>query len=70
MVIIKGSVSSIPRSLKVSTIGRFKLLEIENIDQSPLAFKFLKEKTYVKRGERTILLKSTKSRWDKRQCTL
>jgi hypothetical protein len=40
------------------------------MDQSPLAFEFLKGKTYAKRGERTILLKGAKSGWDKRQCTL
>jgi hypothetical protein len=40
------------------------------MDQSPLAFEFLKGRTLAWRGDRTVTLKGAKSGWDKRQCTL
>jgi hypothetical protein len=40
------------------------------MNQSPLAFEFLKGRTLARRGDQTITLKGAKSRWDKRQCTL
>jgi hypothetical protein len=47
MVVWEDSMCSIPQGLSVVVVGRFKLLEIENIDQSPLAFEFLKGRTLV-----------------------
>ena len=40
------------------------------MDQSPLAFEFLRGRTYTKRGSRTVRLKAGKSGHDRRQCTL
>jgi hypothetical protein len=70
MVIVKDSICGILRGPSIQVVGRFKLSEIGNMDQSPLAFEFLKGQTYEKRGERTVCLKGAKSGWEKRQCTL
>jgi hypothetical protein len=71
MMVVKGSSDcSIPQGPKVPVVGRFKLSEIANIDQSPLPFEHLKGRTYKKRGNKTVRLKGGKSSWDKRQCTL
>lgn len=51
-------------------VGRFKLLEIGNMDQTPLAFDFLSARTYNEKGAKTVWLKESRSGWDKRQCTL
>jgi hypothetical protein len=70
-VICKGSsIIGIPRGPNVPIIGRIKLSEICNIDQSPLLFEFLKGYMYAKRGEKTIRLKGGKSRHNKHICTL
>jgi hypothetical protein len=71
LIIYKGtSIISIPHSLDVPVIGRIKLSEIYNIDQSPLLFKFLKGHIYAKKGEKTIRLKGSKSRHNKHIYTL
>ena len=70
LVVREDSVISIPRDLNIPVIGRIKLSEIANMDQLPLLFEFLKGRTYVKRGEKTVRLKEGKSGHDKRQCTL
>ena len=71
LIIYKGSsIISIPYGLNVPIIGQIKLLEICNIDQSPLLFKFLKGHIYAKRGEKTIRLKGGKSGYNKYMCTL
>ncbi len=71
LVVIEGkSIISIPRSPEVLVVGRIKLLEICNMDQSPLLFEFLKGRTYTRKGDRTVRLKEGKSGHDKRQCTL
>jgi hypothetical protein len=54
----------------VPLVGWFKLSEISNIDQTPLAFDFLSSKTYNEKGALTVWLKESCSGWDKRQCTL
>jgi hypothetical protein len=61
MVVREGSICGIPRGPSVIVIGRFKLLEIGNIDQLPLAFEFLKGRTLAWRGDRTVTLKGIKS---------
>jgi hypothetical protein len=48
----------------------FELSEIANMDQTPLQFEFLSSKTYAFKGEKTVFVKSARSGWDKRQCTL
>jgi hypothetical protein len=71
LAIIEGeSIIGIPRGPEVLVVGRIKLSEICNMDQSPLPFEFLKGRTYAKRGDKTIRLKEGKSGHDKRQCTL
>jgi len=71
LVIRKGSlIIGIPCGPNVPVIGRIKLLEICNIDQSPLLFEFLKVYIYAKRGEKTIRLKGGKSGHNKRIYTL
>jgi hypothetical protein len=69
-VVRPDSLCGIPQGPDVPIVGRFKLSEIANMDQSPLAFEFLKGKTYAKRGDRTVTLKGVRSGWDKRQCTI
>jgi hypothetical protein len=70
-VIIKGlSDLGLPRGEEVPLVGRFKLSEISNMDQTPLAFDFLSSRTYEEKGAPTVWLKESRSGWDKRQCTL
>ena len=66
LVIIEDSVISIPRDPNIPVIGRIKLSEIANINQSPLLFEFLKGYIYAKKGEKTVRLKEGKSGHDKR----
>jgi hypothetical protein len=54
----------------VKTIRRFKLSEITNIDQTPLAFEFNDGKTYCGKGKNTVWVKEMRSGWNKRQATL
>ena len=69
--VIEGkSITGIPRGPEVPVVGRIKLSEICNMDQSPLPFEYLKGRTYAKRGDRTVRIKEGKSGHDKRQCTL
>jgi len=70
MVAIEGiSIVGIPRGLNVPVIGRIKLFEICNMDQSPMPFEYLKGRTYTKKGSQTVRLKEGKSDHDKRQFT-
>lgn len=48
----------------------FELSEIANMDQTPISFEFLDNKTYDKKGIKTVFLKQTGSGWDRRQATL
>jgi hypothetical protein len=48
----------------------FELLEIGNIDQTPILFEFLDNETYDTKGVKTIFVKQTGSGWDRRQATL
>lgn len=52
------------------TVGRFKLSEIANMDQTPIAFEFLSGRTYDQKGAKTIWIKEQRSGWDRRQATL
>lgn len=40
------------------------------MDQTPLAFEFLDQKTYSTKGAKTIQIQTARSRWEKRQATL
>ena len=48
----------------------FKLSEIANIDQTPIAFKFLNSRTYNTKGIKTIFIKQTSLGQDQQQTTL
>jgi hypothetical protein len=48
----------------------FELSEIANMDQTPISFEFLDNKTYNTIGARTVFVKQTGSGWDRRQATL
>jgi hypothetical protein len=50
-------------------VGRFKLSEIANMDQTPITFEFLSGSTYAGKGEKIILIKEKRSDWDRRQAT-
>ena len=40
------------------------------MDQTPISFEFLDNKTYDTKGIRTVFVKQTGSGWDRRQATL
>jgi hypothetical protein len=46
---------------QVPYVGHFKLSEIANIDQTPIAFEFLSGKTYNFKGSKTVWLKEARS---------
>jgi hypothetical protein len=69
-VIRPDSDCGIPRGPSVQTVGRFKLSEIANMDQTPLPFEFNEGRTYAKKGSKTIWIKEQRSGWNKRQATL
>jgi hypothetical protein len=48
----------------------FELSEIANMDQTPISFEFLDNKTYDTKGTKTVFVKQTGSGWDRRQATL
>jgi hypothetical protein len=55
---------------KPADVGRYRLRNIANMDQTPLPFEFLSGQTYNTRGEKTVWIKGATSGWDKRQATL
>jgi hypothetical protein len=57
----------IPRGPDVPTVGRFKLSEIANTDQTPLLFEYNNGKTYAKKGSKTVWVKEQRSGCNKRQ---
>ena len=69
-VIEPCSIMGLPRGKDVPLVGRFKLSEIANMDQTPLACEFLNSKTYNCKGSKTVWLKKARSGWSMRQCTL
>ena len=69
-VILPSSDVGLPCGEHVPLVGRFKLSEIGNIDQTPLAFDFLSTRTYDAKGLKTIQVKESRSSWDKRKATL
>jgi hypothetical protein len=57
-VTVKGkSVVGIPRGPDIPVVGRIKLSEICNMDQSPMPFEYLKGRTYAKKGPQTVRLR-------------
>jgi len=52
-------------------IGRYRLSNICNMDQTPVPFEYLSGRTYNQQGEKTIWIQgSQQSGWDKRQATI
>ena len=52
-------------------VGRYRLQNICNMDQTPLPFEYLEGQTYSTIGEKTIWVQSSsQSGWDKRQGTI
>ena len=60
----------LPRSIDTPLVGRFKLSEIANMDQTPIGFEFLSGRTYDFKGAKTVWVKEQRSGWDRRQATL
>ena len=50
-------------------MGRFKLKQIANVDQTPLPFTFTNGGTYADTGDKTVWVRGGASDLDKRQCT-
>ncbi len=71
LTIIEGkSLTGIPRGPKVPVVGRIKLSEICNMDQSPLHSNTLKDAHTQSGGTELSESSEGKSGHDKRQCTL
>ena len=69
-IILEDSFCGLPKGEDVPLVGRFKLSEIANMDQTPIAFEFLSGKTYDFKGAKTVWIKEARSGWDRRQATL
>ena len=50
--------------------GKYRLCDITNMDQTPIAYKFLDGTTYDFKGAQTVWVKTHRSGWDKQQATL
>jgi hypothetical protein len=64
-VINANSDCGIVRQPPVPVVGRFKLSEIANMDQTPIAFEFLSGRTYDYKGAKTVWIKEARSGWDR-----
>jgi len=53
-----------------AAIGPYALANIVNMDQTPLPFEYLEERTYNQNGEKTIWAQNSQSGWYKRQATI
>ena len=51
-------------------VGRFKLHQVANMNQTPLPFMFASGETYSRTGEKTVWVRGGASGLDKRQCTV
>jgi hypothetical protein len=69
-IINPGSDCGISRLLAVPLVGRFKLSEITNIDQTSIVFKFLSGHIYKLKGVKTVWIKEQRSGWDRQQAIL
>ena len=50
--------------------GRYRLCDIGNMDQTPIAYEFLQGQCYDFKGAKTVWVKTHRSGWDYRQATL
>ena len=72
-IVLPGSDCGVERAPEVEAtrIGRFLPCHVINMDQSPLAFELTTTgRTYAKRGDHTVFLRSGPSGWEKRHATL
>jgi hypothetical protein len=51
-------------------VGRYRLSNICNMDQTPVPFESLEGWSYNNIGDKTIWVQSSQSGWDKRQATI
>ena len=70
MVILPTSDCGTACGPDIPTVGRMKLSQIANMDQTPIVFEFLSGRTYDFKGAPTIWIKEQRSGWDRRQATL
>lgn len=54
----------------VPAVGRYRLQNICNMDQTPVSYEYLESQTYNLVREKSVWLQSSKSGWDKRQATI
>lgn len=54
----------------ITDVGRFRLGQICNMDETPIPFEFLNGRTFEIKGAKTVWAKQTRGGWDKRQATL
>jgi hypothetical protein len=54
----------------MAAVGRYRLNNICNMDQTPVPFEYLDGSSYNITGEKTIWVQSSQSGWDKRQGTI
>lgn len=50
--------------------GRYRLCDIDNMDQTPIAYEFLQGHCYDFKGAKTVWVKTHRSGWDYCQATL
>ncbi|RPA89608.1 hypothetical protein L873DRAFT_1849216 [Choiromyces venosus 120613-1] len=62
--------NSLEKAHLITDVGRFRLSQICNMDETPIPFEFLSGKTYEMKGAKTVWAKQTRGGWDKRQATL
>jgi len=63
--------NGIPESDEEAEVGRYRLSNICNMDQTPLPFEYLSGRRYHQQGDKTIGVQGSKQTgWDKRQATI
>lgn len=62
--------NSLEKAHLISDVGRFRLGQICNMDETPIPFEYLNGRTYEMKGAKTVWAKQTRGGWDKGQATL
>ena len=60
----------LPHQIPQQGSGRYRLCDIGNMDQTPIAYEFLDSHCYDFKSAKTVWIKTHRSGWDKRQATL
>jgi hypothetical protein len=58
------------RQISLHEEGRYRLCDIDNINQTLIAYEFLQKQCYDFKKAKIVWIKTHRSRWDKRQATL